>query len=46
MLRNTLIGAVVFGVLGAAAAYIWTAFEFPFVIIAPAFVGWYAVVRT
>ncbi len=45
MLRNTLIGAAVFGVLGAAAAYIWTAFEFPFAILIPAFVGWYAVTR-
>lgn len=46
MLRNTLIGAAVFGVLGAAAAYIWTAFEFPFAILVPAFVGWYAVTRS
>jgi hypothetical protein len=45
MLRNTLIGAAVFGVLGASAAYIWTAFEFPFAIVVPAFVGWYVVVR-
>ncbi len=45
MLRNTLTGAAVFGVLGASAAYIWTAFEFPFAIVVPAFVGWYAVIR-
>ncbi len=45
MLRNTLIGAAVFGVTGTAAAYIWTAFEFPFVIAVPAFLGWYAVIR-
>jgi len=46
MLRNTLVGALVFGVTGAAAAYIWTAFEFPFAIVVPAFVGWYAVIRS
>lgn len=46
MLRNTLVGALVFGVTGAAAAYNWTAFEFPFAIVVPAFVGWYAVIRS
>lgn len=45
MVRNASLGALVFGVLGAAAGYIWTAFEFPFAIILPAFAGWYAVVR-
>jgi len=45
MLRNSLIGLAVFGLLSAVAGYIWTAFEFPFAIIVPAAVGWYAVVR-
>lgn len=45
MVRNTLIGAAVFGVLGAAAAWIWTTLEFPFAIVVPAMVGWFAVTR-
>jgi len=43
MLRDSLKGFVVFGVLSAAAGYVWTTFEFPFVIVIPAAVGWYAV---
>lgn len=45
MLRNSLTGLAVFGVLAAAAGYVWTAFEFPFAIVVPAVVGWYVVVR-
>lgn len=45
MLRATMIGALVFGVVAAVAGYLWTAFEFPFAILLPAFVGWYAVTR-
>jgi len=45
MLRNSLIGHAVFGLSAAAAGYIWTAFEFPFAILIPAALGWYAVVR-
>jgi len=46
MLRNSLIGLVVFGLLAGAAGYIWIAFEFPFAILVPAAAGWYAVVRS
>jgi len=46
MIRNSLIGMAVFGLLAGAAGYIWTAFEFPFAILIPAAAGWYAVVRT
>jgi len=46
MLRNSLVGLAVFGVLSATAGYVWTAFEFPFAILVPAAVGWYAVVRS
>jgi len=46
MLRNSLTGLLVFGLLSAAAGYVWTAFEFPFAILIPAAVGWYAVVRS
>jgi len=35
------IGFGVFGGLGLVAGYLWTAFEFPFVIMVPAAVGWY-----
>lgn len=45
MLRTTFIGAAVFGASAAVAGYLWTAFEFPFVIVVPAALGWYAVVR-
>jgi len=45
MLRNTVFGALVFGVVAAIAGFIWVAFEFPFAIVLPAFVGWYAVTR-
>jgi len=45
MLKNSLIGLAVFGIFSAAAGYIWSAFEFPFAILIPAAVGWYAVVR-
>jgi len=45
MLRTTMVGALVFGVVAALAGYVWTAFEFPFAILLPAFVGWYAVTR-
>lgn len=46
MLRNSLLGMAVFGLMAGAAGYIWTAFEFPFAILVPAAVGWYAVTRT
>jgi len=46
MIRNSLIGLAVFGLLSAAAGYVWTAFEFPFAIVVPAAAGWYAVART
>jgi len=46
MIRNSLIGMAVFGLMAGAAGYIWTAFEFPFAILIPAAVGWYAVTRT
>ena len=46
MLRNSLIGLSVFGLLSAAAGFIWTAFEFPFAMLVPAAAGWYAVVRS
>jgi len=45
MLRNALTGSVVFGLSAAAAGYVWTAFEFPFVIVIPAIVGSYFVTR-
>lgn len=45
MLRNATIGALVFGLSAAIAGWVWTAFEFPFVILVPAFLGWHAVVR-
>jgi hypothetical protein len=38
-------GVLAFGVVAAIAGYVWTAFEFPFAILLPAFVGWYAVTR-
>lgn len=43
MLKNSLIGAAVFGLASAAAGYVWVAFEFPFAIVFPAAIGWYAV---
>jgi len=46
MLRNTVLGVLVFGVVAAVAGFVWTAFEFPFAILLPAFAGWYAVTRT
>jgi len=45
MLKNSMIGLAVFGLLGALAGYVWTAFEFPFAIVVPATVGWFAVAR-
>lgn len=45
MLRNALTGSVVFGLSAAAAGYVWTAFEFPFVIVIPAVVGSSVVAR-
>jgi len=45
MLKNSLLGLAVFGLMSAAAGYVWTAFEFPFAILLPAAVGWYAVTR-
>lgn len=45
MLKNAIVGLMVFGLLAAAAGYVWTAFEFPFAILIPAAAGWYAVVR-
>lgn len=45
MLRNSMIGLVVFGLASAAAGYIWTAYEFPFAIVLPAAIGWYAVTK-
>jgi hypothetical protein len=46
MLRNSSIGLVTFGLLAAIAGYAWTAYEFPFAILLPAVVGFYAVVRS
>ena len=43
MMRNAAIGALFFGLFGALTGYVWTAFEFPFVILLPAFIGWFAV---
>lgn len=45
MLRSASLGALVFGLTAALAGFVWTAFEFPFAIVVPAFAGWYAVVR-
>ncbi len=45
MKRTMLIGGLAFGVSAAIAGYVWVAFEFPFAILLPAFVGWYSVVR-
>lgn len=45
MTRNAIVGALVFGAVGALSGYLWTAFEFPFAILLVAAVGWYAVVR-
>lgn len=45
MLRNAARGALVFGIVSAVAGFLWTAFEFPFAILLPAFLGWYAVAR-
>lgn len=45
MARLAAIGALVLGITAAVAGYVWTAFEFPFTIIVPAFVGWYIVAR-
>lgn len=45
MLRNVIVGAVVVGVTAALAGYVWTAYEFPFAIVLPAALGWYAVSR-
>lgn len=46
LLRNSLIGLLAFGLSAAVAGYVWTTFEFPFVIVVPAALGWYAVVFT
>ncbi len=43
MLKNSLVGAAVFGLASAAAGYVWVAYEFPFAIVFPAAIGWYAV---
>lgn len=45
MFRNAVIGAIVFGLTAALAGYLWLALEFPWVIVIPAALGWYAVVR-
>jgi hypothetical protein len=45
MARNALIGTAAFGVTEAVAGYLWTVFEFPFAIVLPGIVGWYAVTR-
>lgn len=45
MIKNAVLGAISFGITAAVAGYVWTAFEFPFVIVLPAAVGWFAVVR-
>lgn len=46
MIRNALLGAVVFGVLAGLAGYVWVAYEFPFAMVVPAIIGWYVVART
>lgn len=45
MARIMLIGGAVFGVSAALAGYVWTSFEFPWVIALPAVLGWYVVCR-
>lgn len=44
MMRTAIIGALVFGAVGAVSGYLWTALEFPFAILLVASAGWYAVV--
>lgn len=44
MIRNALLGLLVFGVTAAVAGFLWVALEFPFAIVVPAAAGWYAVV--
>lgn len=43
MSRNVLIGTAVVGVTAALAGLVWTVYEFPFAIVLPAALGWYAV---
>ena len=43
--RIMLVGSAVFGLGAAIAGYVWVAFEFPWIIIVPATLGWYAVCR-
>lgn len=45
MTRNALLGMAVFGLASALAGYVWVAYEFPFAILLPAAIGWFAVVR-
>lgn len=45
MTRIMLLGGAVFGLSAALAGYIWTTFEFPWVIVIPAVLGWYVVIR-
>ncbi len=42
-LANAAIGAVVFGLAGAAAGALWIGLEFPFAVVLPAALGWLAV---
>lgn len=45
MIKSAVLGGLAFGITAAIAGYVWTAFEFPFVIVVPAVVGWFVVVR-
>ncbi len=45
MTRNALLGMAVFGLASAAAGYVWVSTEFPFIILLPAVLGWFVVVR-
>lgn len=45
MIRNAVRGALVFGVTAGLAGFVWTSYEFPFAVLLPAAIGWYAIVR-
>lgn len=43
MRRSAIVGSAVFGIGSFIAGYVWTTFEFPFVVLVPWFAGWVAV---
>lgn len=45
MARTALIGALVFGVSSAIAGFLWVGLEFPWAVLVPAALGWFAVVK-